>query len=621
MSTDSQSTVLTPVYGALYLASRQDANDKVVWDLCAPSAAGPRFLSEQLGAAKVRAFGIADDSDESVTCDFSSVIDALNAALSDESVDSPELIIGFDLLAQVEKPELVLEALAQHAQRGVPIVLSAANDWLVFGRGSDFLPNRNSFEFDEFRELVERHLGEASWALVSPALGATLYPLEDGRRVVGSSDPAGLLGAVESDPLAPISTTTCSAYVASINTTLNTSSFLQAKAPGGTQDQLPAAPLRQRLGGHSPHLRLVVDVRGWAYDNIADNLESGFDGRYTVDRTYVGDHPGRPGDLLADIFRDPLPDHVHFFWREDWFGLIQAPSRLEIFARKLELSAQDAALRLSKPAVTIGVYDHLYSSSDELAERDWLFALSDGYSVSSNRLEELYSEQLSVKPLAVTPDGVNIDMFRPVGTERFEPGSTGPLVVGWVGNSKWHKSETADPKGVSTILWPAIEQLHSQGYAVVADFADASEAKRDRSEMPDYYNSIDVLVCSSLHEGTPNPVLEAMACGVPIISTDVGLVRDVCGPLQSELILDERSPGAMAAMLERLILEEDLSMSLSIENRKRMEEWSWRHHLPEWLRLFRRASIAHEFKQPERYAMCLQSIRKQQEIERLRSSD
>ena len=51
-------------------------------------------------------------------------------------------------------------------------------------------------------------------------------------------------------------------------------------------------------------------------------------------------------------------------------------------------------------------------------------------------------------------------------------------------------------------------------------------------DMPEYYNGIDIYVCTSRTEGTPNTVLEAMACGVPVISTDVGIVPEVFGEKQ-----------------------------------------------------------------------------------------
>jgi glycosyltransferase involved in cell wall biosynthesis len=42
------------------------------------------------------------------------------------------------------------------------------------------------------------------------------------------------------------------------------------------------------------------------------------------------------------------------------------------------------------------------------------------------------------------------------------------------------------------------------------------------SEMPAYYDSIDVLVCASEAEGFGTPAMEALACNVPVISTRVG---------------------------------------------------------------------------------------------------
>jgi teichuronic acid biosynthesis glycosyltransferase TuaC len=44
-----------------------------------------------------------------------------------------------------------------------------------------------------------------------------------------------------------------------------------------------------------------------------------------------------------------------------------------------------------------------------------------------------------------------------------------------------------------------------------------------------YYNSADVLLLTSLSEGSPNVIKEAMACNCPIVSTDVGDVKEIVG--------------------------------------------------------------------------------------------
>lgn len=44
-----------------------------------------------------------------------------------------------------------------------------------------------------------------------------------------------------------------------------------------------------------------------------------------------------------------------------------------------------------------------------------------------------------------------------------------------------------------------------------------------------YYNAADVCLLTSFHEGSPNVIKEAMACNCPIVSTDVGDIREILG--------------------------------------------------------------------------------------------
>jgi teichuronic acid biosynthesis glycosyltransferase TuaC len=48
-------------------------------------------------------------------------------------------------------------------------------------------------------------------------------------------------------------------------------------------------------------------------------------------------------------------------------------------------------------------------------------------------------------------------------------------------------------------------------------------------ELPIFYNAADLLLLTSLSEGSPNVIKEAMACNCPIVATDVGDIREVIG--------------------------------------------------------------------------------------------
>ena len=56
------------------------------------------------------------------------------------------------------------------------------------------------------------------------------------------------------------------------------------------------------------------------------------------------------------------------------------------------------------------------------------------------------------------------------------------------------------------------------------------------SELPYYYNAADLLLLTSLSEGSPNVIKEAMACNLPIVSVDVGDVKEVLGDTEGTFL-------------------------------------------------------------------------------------
>jgi glycosyltransferase involved in cell wall biosynthesis len=73
------------------------------------------------------------------------------------------------------------------------------------------------------------------------------------------------------------------------------------------------------------------------------------------------------------------------------------------------------------------------------------------------------------------------------------------------------------------------------------------------SDMPVYANAADVLLLTSMHEGSPNVVKEALACNVPVVSVDVGDVRQRIGTLAGCRVTDDERPETIAAALEEVL--------------------------------------------------------------------
>lgn len=93
--------------------------------------------------------------------------------------------------------------------------------------------------------------------------------------------------------------------------------------------------------------------------------------------------------------------------------------------------------------------------------------------------------------------------------------------------------------------------------------------------LPDYYAAADVFVMPSLYESFGMAALEAMACGVPVVASDVGGLRTTIVDELSGLLVPPGDPRALAAALKRALLDEHQRATLRREGPRRAALYSW----------------------------------------------
>jgi glycosyltransferase involved in cell wall biosynthesis len=77
-------------------------------------------------------------------------------------------------------------------------------------------------------------------------------------------------------------------------------------------------------------------------------------------------------------------------------------------------------------------------------------------------------------------------------------------------------------------------------------------------ELPEIYSQLRLLVLPSTSEGLPNVLLEAMACGTPVLATGVGGIRDLILNNRNGFVLPDDSPETIAENVVRAIDYADL---------------------------------------------------------------
>ncbi len=164
-------------------------------------------------------------------------------------------------------------------------------------------------------------------------------------------------------------------------------------------------------------------------------------------------------------------------------------------------------------------------------------------SVSSKMADEALSLGASKDRVFVIPNGVNLEQFKPQDKLECREllGLSADIrylvTVAHLGHRKGHHEVIQAlrylPENVNLIIVGGAAQgdTPEKLQAVARDAGVADRLiladRQPYDQIPLYYNAADASVLASYREGCPNVVLESLACGTPVVATDVGAVSDI----------------------------------------------------------------------------------------------
>ncbi len=104
------------------------------------------------------------------------------------------------------------------------------------------------------------------------------------------------------------------------------------------------------------------------------------------------------------------------------------------------------------------------------------------------------------------------------------------------------------------------------------------------ADMPAIYNLAKVLAFPSLYEGFGLPIVESMACGTPVLTSDCSSMPEIAG--DAALLTDPRSEEDLQESLHRILSDEQLREGLRLAGLRRARQFSWARAASETVRLY-----------------------------------
>lgn len=199
----------------------------------------------------------------------------------------------------------------------------------------------------------------------------------------------------------------------------------------------------------------------------------------------------------------------------------------------------------------------------------------------------------------VVPNVINLERFGATAATEVAAGGRAPSVLVARHLEPIYDNQTAlRAFALLTARYPAAQLViagsgpESGMLAALAEHLGVAQAVRftgrvDNAAMAALYREADIMLNPSLVDNMPNSVLEALAGGVAVVSTDVGGVPYLVEHRRSALLVPPQNPQAMAHAMLQLLAEPDLKERLRQAGLQLAAQYTWAQVRPRLLQVYR----------------------------------
>ena len=229
------------------------------------------------------------------------------------------------------------------------------------------------------------------------------------------------------------------------------------------------------------------------------------------------------------------------------------------------------------------------------------FSLSKADKIlSTSRVMKERAQNYTEKKIILTPFGIDVERFYPKKINKYF--KQDDIVIGTIKTLEKHygidllikafylvKNKYPDKPLKLLIVGKGTQRefLENKVKTLGIENDTVFTGYVDHNNVQDYHSMIDIYVAMSLTESFGVAVLEASACGRPVVVSNVGGLPEVVEHEKTGLIVEKENPEKLADALDKLICNPELMIGMGNEGRNKViKEYNWKESVKKMISIY-----------------------------------